>query len=120
MYMVSFLFCLARKGSKTDSSSSSTTKHNVSFSRQDSKPSSSSSQQQQPLPTLTATEGPDSSGTIEGPSPGLSSLPSTQASGSPDETVTLETLGVKVGDKVIIDSGSSKQKVKEERGRERR
>ena len=50
----------------------------------------------------------------EGPSPGLSSLPSsTQASGSPDEAVTLESLRVKIGDKVVIDAGSSKQKVRE-------
>ena len=55
----------------------------------------------------------------EGPSPGLSSLPSsTQASGSPDEAVTLESLRVKIGDKVVIDAGSSKQKVRE--GREGR
>ena len=44
------------------------------------------------------------------PAPSSSTLPSTTASNSPEE-VTLETLGVKIGDRVVVDPGNSKSKV---------
>ena len=44
------------------------------------------------------------------PAPSTSTLPSTTASNSPEE-VTLETLGVKIGDRVVINSDNSKSKV---------
>ena len=44
-------------------------------------------------------------------SPASSSAAISMASGSPDET-TLETLGIKVGDKVLVDASGPKQKVK--------
>ena len=43
-------------------------------------------------------------------SPGSSLLASTVASNSPDE-LTLTTLGLKIGDKVVVDASSTKTKV---------
>lgn len=60
---------------------------------------------------------PQSSPRIRSPmpqSPALSSTGVSVASGgaTPDET-TLESLGVKIGDKVIVDAGTTKAKVRE-------